>query len=104
MRGLGSFLAEQLSNEADKCDRKWAIARRQRKTLLDSLVLALKEESEDTITQKRIFGLEEMKLIKEDFSKKIDKLNSLPIEQKQYKRYVNGWLFKIDAENSGFVK
>uniref|UniRef100_A0A1I8BXA2 G_PROTEIN_RECEP_F1_2 domain-containing protein n=1 Tax=Meloidogyne hapla TaxID=6305 RepID=A0A1I8BXA2_MELHA len=85
LRGLGSFLAEQLSNEADKCDKKWAIARRQRKTLLDSLVLALKEESEE--------NGENGEKLKENLNKKFEKLNSLKIEQKQQKRHSNGWLF-----------
>nr|CAD2190920.1 unnamed protein product [Meloidogyne enterolobii] len=92
LRGLGSFLAEQLSNEADKCDKRWAIARRQRRTLIDSLILALKEESEEG----KLKG-------KEDLNKKLDKLNSLKIEQKYPKRHSsNGWLFKINDDNISY--
>jgi hypothetical protein len=53
LRHLGSFLAEQLTNEAEKQDRAWANARRQRHSILDALIRALVETGDGILGNKK---------------------------------------------------
>jgi hypothetical protein len=53
LRNLGSFLAEQLANEAEKQDRAWANARRQRHSILDALIRALVETGDGILGNKK---------------------------------------------------
>ena len=57
LRGFGSFLADQLADEAAKTDREWGRARKQRNSLLDALIRALVEGEETNMGRKKRNGL-----------------------------------------------